>query len=66
MWRSYCIIIVHVVGIVIRDWPDKHLGLKFQRQIFIFSKMSRLALGLTQPLVGLVPAFFPQGKATRL
>jgi hypothetical protein len=42
------------------------MGLKFQQQIFLFSKMSILALGITHPVVGLIPGFFPQGKAARL
>ena len=65
MWISYFIIIMCVVGIVTRDGLE-NLELKFQQQIFLFSKMFRLALGLTQPPVGLVPEFFLWVKAARL
>jgi len=66
MWRSYFIVIICVVGIVTRDGLDNHLGLKFQQYIFLFSNMSRMGLGLTHHLVGLVSVFFPRGEATRL
>jgi len=65
MWRSYFIIVIRVVGIVTRDGLE-NLKLKFQQQIFLFSKIFSLALGLTQPPVGLVPEFSPWVKAARL